>query len=55
MVSTNNRCILFLKKIQTIKKPGKFRADGSLISFNPAISRHEKQVLSEHRKRLPIY
>jgi hypothetical protein len=54
MVSTNNRCILFLNKIQTIKKPAKFGADGKLICFNPAISTHEKQVPFEHRKRLPI-
>jgi hypothetical protein len=55
MVSTNNGCILFLKKIQTIKKPGKFRSDGNLMGFNPAILIHEKQALSEHRKHLPIY
>jgi len=54
MVSTNNGCILFLKKIQIIKKPAKFGADGNLIGFNSAILKHEKQVLSEHRKRLPI-
>jgi len=54
MVSTINGCILFLKKIQTIKKSGKFRADFSLNSFIRTILKREKQVLSEHRKHLPI-
>jgi len=54
MVSTNNGCILFLKKIQTIKNPAKFRADGNRIGFNPAISTHETPAPFEHRKHLPI-
>lgn len=45
---------MFLKKIQTIKKPGNLRGEGNLIGFNPPISKHETQVLFEHRKHLPI-